>query len=93
MARDVIHSRDDDHIVIGFRPRTNKRGGTPPQFRVKRDKRDGQQTDSLLKSLTDYELERSDDDYRHRMMINGIVLLVNIVLISVGVWLALNIPR
>lgn len=38
--------------------------------------------------LTKYERAESGDDYRHRMAMNGLGLLVTILLIVAGVWLA-----
>lgn len=37
--------------------------------------------------LTKYEQEDAGDDYRHRMIMNGVGLLVTILLVIAGIWI------
>ena len=41
-----------------------------------------------MADLSRYERNESADDYRHRMKINLIALVVTILLVVIGVWLA-----
>ena len=38
--------------------------------------------------LSPYEQDRDQDDYRHRMITNGAALLICVVLVMAGVWIA-----
>ena len=44
----------------------------------------------FLLSLAKYERDGEEDDYRHRMIENGLAFMVTIALIATGVWLASN---
>jgi len=46
---------------------------------------------SSVLSLTKYERDGHEDDYRQRMIMNGLAFLVAVALIAIGVWLAANI--
>jgi hypothetical protein len=43
---------------------------------------------SPVPDLSKYECPESDDDYRHRMIVNAIALAFTTLLIVAGVWLA-----
>lgn len=43
---------------------------------------------SPVQGLDRYERGDREDDYRHRMFMNGLALLVTIVLIGIGIWIA-----
>jgi hypothetical protein len=79
------HSDDDDGRVIRFRPRTGPEviGGKAPNRNFERDY-------SPVPDLAKYECPESDDEYRHRMIINGIALAFTSLLIIAGLWLANN---
>jgi len=80
-------SGDDDHRVVRIRPRHAK-VGTTAKSREPIDDRDS--NISLVLSLAKYE-RGGEDDYRHRMIMNGLGLVVTVALIAAGVWLAANI--
>jgi len=46
---------------------------------------------SSILSLAKYERDQHEDNYRHRMMVNGLAFAATIVLIASGLWLASNI--
>jgi hypothetical protein len=71
-------SCDGAHRVVGRCP-----GREPTHDR-------GPDISSVL-SLAKYECDQEQDDYRHRMMLNGLAFAVTIALIASGVWLAANI--
>jgi hypothetical protein len=43
---------------------------------------------SPVENLEKYEHTEAEDDYRHRMIMNGLGLLVTILLIAGGIWIA-----
>jgi hypothetical protein len=43
---------------------------------------------SPVQDLAKYERSEAPDDYRHRMLMNGAALLVTLVLMGIGLWLA-----
>lgn len=45
---------------------------------------------SAIEGLAKYERTDDGDDYRHRMVMNGLALVVVAVLIGVGVWIAIT---
>jgi hypothetical protein len=47
--------------------------------------------DTPVADLTKFERGQDEDDYRHRMTMNGLVLALALVLIAIGVWLAVTI--
>jgi hypothetical protein len=68
--------------VIQFRPRNAPRKGWPlPMGRQTRD-------DSPVADLGKFERPEAEDDYRHRMKMNALALLITCVLIVSGLWLA-----
>jgi hypothetical protein len=80
-------SSDDDHRVDRIRPRRTKMDGTPRSRGLVRDS--GPNISSVL-SLAKYE-RGDEDDYRHRMIMNGLAFVVTVALIAAGIWLAANI--
>jgi hypothetical protein len=81
------HSTDDDGRVIQFRPRmgtsSRNRGRKAPIRNFERDY-------SPVPDLAKYEFPESDDEYRHRMIINAIAVVFTSLLILAGLWLANN---
>jgi hypothetical protein len=80
---------DDDHQVLPFRRRSaavNSGNGWRPPSRA------GQAAAPPVKGLAQYEGgDDSEDNYRHRMIINVVALLVIVILSIAGVWLAIQI--
>jgi hypothetical protein len=68
--------------VIEFRPRTGLRRvlNVPTRQPV--------YDDSPVADLTKYERPETEDDYRHRMKMNGLAFIITCVLIISGLWLA-----
>ena len=61
--------------ILRFRPRgTLPTHNTPPP--------------SPVEDLDKYERPKEPDDYRHRMMMNGIALAATAALIAIGIWIA-----
>jgi hypothetical protein len=91
VAQDWPHSTDDDRRVVRFRPRRGSRDAeSGRERRIGRSIRDPEQ--SVVPDLAKYERRDSEEeDYRHRMLVNVIVLTVNALLIVVGVWLLGNV--
>lgn len=48
---------------------------------------------SPVEDLERFERAEGEDDYRHRMMMNGLALLVTVVLIGAGIWIADTMAR
>ena len=71
--------------IIRFRPR----GASPSGWRwpVQRS-RPGE---APVADLRKYESTKGEDDYRHRMTMNLLALVVTTVLVVVGIWLAVSI--
>jgi hypothetical protein len=94
--------RNDEHVVLKFRPRTSAH---PPGHRDSgpghRDggpgHRDGptdHQTHSgpAASDLSRYERPRDEpDDFRHRMLANVAALAFTVALTAIGIWLAMSI--
>jgi hypothetical protein len=78
------HSHDDDGRVIRFRPRM----GTSPRRHWA--KAGAGRDYSPVPDLAKYECVESDDEYRHRMIVNAAALVFTSLLILAGVWLANN---
>jgi len=77
---------DDDHRVVPFRPRR------PPAPAGQGWPRQAQQPrNEPVEGLEKYERGESDDDYRHRMLVNLAALAFTIVLSIVGIWLTMQI--
>ncbi len=69
---------DPDNRIVRFRPRGSQRPSQPsPQ-------------PSPVEDLGKYERTaiEGDDDYRHRMLMNGFAALAVIVLVAAGWWIA-----
>ena len=81
------HSTNDDGRVIQFRLRMGtsprRRGEKVPIHSFERDY-------SPVPDLAKYECPESDDEYRHRMVMNAIALVFTSLLILAGLWLANN---
>ena len=81
------YCNDNDGRVIQFRPRmgtsSRSRGGKAPIRNVEREY-------SPVPDLAKYECSESDDEYRHRMIINAIAVVFTSLLILAGLWLANN---
>jgi hypothetical protein len=85
MAPDHFESRDNSGCVIRFRPRMgtsrqSHRGMGPigtygPDY-------------SPVPDLAKYEYRESDDDYRHRMIVNALALAFTSLLILASAWIA-----
>jgi hypothetical protein len=71
----------DQGRVIRFRPR-----GTP-RWRLSPPRRGN----APVRDLSKYESTKGEDDYRHRMTMNALALVVTTVLVVVGTWLAISI--
>jgi hypothetical protein len=71
--------------VIRFRPR----GASPSGWRWPQQRSRGGETP--VDDLARYERTKGEDDYRHRMAMNALALLVTAVLVTVGIWLAVSI--
>ncbi len=77
MDRDVSQSPpgESERHVLPFRPR----GSLLPR-RLNQP--------SPIEDLSKYERPPGEDDYRHRMVVNGLALVATIALIVIGVWIA-----
>jgi hypothetical protein len=63
---------------------------------IRTDKRceptdDRNQRISSILNLAKFELDAREEDYRHRMIMNGLAFVVLLALITIGIWLAANI--
>jgi hypothetical protein len=78
---DPIPPDDQGGRVVRFRPRgAPPRGGRPwPPFA---------EPESPVDDLAKYERTETSDDYRHRMTMNLLTLLIAAMLIGGGVWLS-----
>jgi hypothetical protein len=84
----TLQSSDDDHRVVRFRPRRAKMKGAAKWREPTPDRGPGF---SLVPDLAKFESDDREDDYRHRMIVNGLALVVLVALIVIGIWLAVNI--
>jgi hypothetical protein len=83
MPDQTSRSKDDGRI-IRFRPRgASASGWRWPAPRSRRE--------SPVADLTKYERDQGEDDYRHRMAMNALGLVVTTILIVIGIWLAVSI--
>jgi hypothetical protein len=78
---DPLPLPDDDGRVVRFRPRAAKEQHWRWSHRPK-------QNGGLVDDLTKFEQREPEDDYRHRMTVNALGLVVTILLVVAGVWLA-----
>jgi hypothetical protein len=75
---------DPGRVVVQFRPRTGKpRANRPDKSAFANLKRD-----PAVKSLARYHRTNGTDNYRHRMIMNAIVLAFVSTLVLAGVWMA-----
>ncbi len=79
-------SSDDNHRVVSFRPHRAKVRKTA---RWREPIHDGDS--GILLSLAKFERDDREDDYRHRMIMNGLAFVILLALIVIGVWLADNV--
>jgi hypothetical protein len=75
-----------DHTVVRFR----RRHAAPAESAKRSVVRDREPNIVFLLSLAKYESDGEEDDYRRRMIENGLAFVVTIALIATGVWLASN---
>ena len=90
--------RNDEHVVLRFRPRTSAH---PPGHRDGPGHRDepGDLAVSgpAANDLSRYERARDErssdegDDFRHRMLANAAALAFTVALTAIGIWLAMSI--
>jgi hypothetical protein len=81
--RRVISNDDHDHVIL-FRPRRAKVDGSAKWRPLKRDC----DPDALLiDKLAKYERGEREDDYRQRMLVNGLGFAWTVTLIAIAVWL------
>src|SRR5262249_32072486 len=73
--------------VVRFRPRCAKADRTARGRPI----HDADTVSSLILSLAKYERDGREDDYRERMIFNGLAFVVTAVLIAIGFWLESNI--
>ena len=79
--------RDDEHVVVKFRPRTSAR--PPGHHDEPGDKAHGQ---PVANDLSRYERWRDEpDDFRYRMLANVAALAFTVALTAIGIWLAMSI--
>ena len=88
LIRAAPQPSDDDHRVVSFRPRRAEADG---KARRREPIHDRDPNISLAEDLAKYERDDHDDDYRHRMIMNGVAVVVIVALIAIGIWLAANI--
>lgn len=79
---------EDDHRVVHFQPRRSKTGGTD-KWRHPIHNRD--LNILLVERFAKYERDSQEEDYRQRMIMNGLGFIVTVTLIVLGVWLTANI--
>jgi hypothetical protein len=84
----IPQSDDDNHRILSFRPRHDKMNGTA---RRREPAHDHDPSISFILNLAKFEVDNREDDYRHRMIVNGLAFAVLLALILIGVWLAANI--
>ena len=87
--------RDDEHVVVKFRPRTSAH---PPGHRNEPGHRDEPvdqahaHSGPAARDLSSYERPRDEpDDFRHRMLANVAALAFTVALTAIGIWLAMSI--
>ena len=86
--------RDDEHVVVKFRPRTSAH---PPSRRDDPAAANAQPpapttARPAARDLSRYERTRDEpDDFRHRMLANVAALSFTVALTVIGIWLAMSI--
>lgn len=89
MSSDRFPPPPDDGRVVRFRPRGGApQGGHTPWSRWPWPARDRRPGDPLIDDLSKYEQAEFEDNYRHRMTMNVLALVVTVMLVVAGVWLA-----
>jgi hypothetical protein len=78
---DPLPPPDDTGRIVRFRPRGAAKGDWQWSQRSQRN-------DDPVDDLAKFEQRESEDDYRHRMTVNALGLVVTILLIIGGLWLA-----
>ena len=81
MTPDRPPPKEDESRVLRFRPRRAPGGWRWP-------KHHGQHSDPPNDDLAKFEQSELEDDYRHRMTVNALGLVVLIFLVIAGVWMA-----
>jgi len=77
---------DENHRVVPFRPRrSTAHAGQGWPLRA------SQPLDQPVEGLEKYERGESEDDYRHRMLVNLAALAFTIALSVAGIWLTIQI--
>jgi hypothetical protein len=74
-------TEEDGGRIVRFRPR-----GAPSGWRWPPPK--SQDRDPPVGDLAKFERSEPEDDYRHRMTVNALGLVVTVLLVVAGVWLA-----
>lgn len=77
-------SSDDNHRVVSF---PSGKGRNAAFWRGPTTHTDP----GLLLSFAKFERDGLEDDYRHRMIMNALALIVAVILIVIGVWMMINI--
>jgi hypothetical protein len=77
-------SSDPDSRVVRFESRT---GASHRVHRGKAETRDCRPDYSPVSDLSKYECPESEDEYRHRMVVNAMALVFVSLLSVVGLWL------
>jgi hypothetical protein len=77
MVNDHPSPPEPEHRVVAFR-----RGKAPPPAPP------ASPSSSPVSDLRDYQRGGEDDDYRHRMLVNGAAFLFVVALIGAALWLA-----
>jgi hypothetical protein len=83
--------RDDEHVVVKFRPRTSAQ---PPGQRVEPGDKNGDKAlgQPVADDLSRYERRPDEpDDFRYRMLANVAALAFTVALTAIGIWLAMSI--
>jgi len=78
--------KDDEHVVLKFRPRTSDDppGGPSPAA--------SSSATPAARDLSRYERPRDEgDDFNHRMLANIAALAFTVALTAIGIWLAVSI--
>ena len=83
-SNDTSPSQDSDR-VIRFRPRGTSGWRWAPQQQTP--------TEPPVANLAKFQQVEGEDDYRHRMTMNGLALLVTTLLVIAGLWLAFSIAE
>lgn len=83
-------SREDEHRVLKFRPRTT--ADLPERWKQDGTEGADRSVHPEPNDLSRYERAREEpDDFRHRMLANLAAFAFTVALIGVGIWLAMSI--